>query len=115
LAPIQIMVLPLMAKDGLSETGREVTDLLISQGFNVDYDDAGTIGRRYARADEIGVPISITIDYQSLTDMTVTLRDRDSWQQVRNDWKTVPQLMRPFLTGAIPFSALGKPVKLAYE
>jgi glycyl-tRNA synthetase len=115
LAPLQLMVFPLMAKDGLPELGREIRDFLAGQGFDVEYDDAGTIGKRYARADEIGVPISITVDYQTAKDGTVTLRDRDTWQQVRNDWKSIPERMRDFFNGGIAFSALGTPVKVAYE
>jgi glycyl-tRNA synthetase len=115
LAPLQLTVFPLMAKDGLPELGREITDFLAKQCFDVEYDDAGTIGKRYARADEIGVPISITADYQTKKDGTVTLRDRDTWQQVRNDWKSIPELMRSFFKGGTSFSALGAPVEVAYE
>jgi glycyl-tRNA synthetase len=53
------------------------------KGITSLYDDDGSIGRRYARADEIGIPKVITIDYQTLEDGTVTLRDRDSWNQIR--------------------------------
>lgn len=115
LAPLQMMVCPLMAKDGLPEIGREIVDFLAMQGFDVEYDDAGTIGKRYARADEIGVPISITLDYQTMKDQTVTLRDRDTWQQVRNEWKAVPELVRAFMKGKVLFSALGAPVEVTYE
>ena len=53
----------------------------------VELDEAGSIGRRYARADEAGVQLGITIDYDTLKDNTVTIRDRDSWQQVRTQVK----------------------------
>jgi glycyl-tRNA synthetase len=115
LVPLHMMVFPLMAKDGLPETAADITDFLSKEGFDVEYDDDATIGRRYARADEIGVPISITIDYQTLKDRTVTLRDRDTWQQVRNEWKLIPSLVRGFLKGKVAFSALGAPVKVDYE
>lgn len=115
LAPLQMTVFPLMAKDGLAEIGREIAEFLARQGFDVEYDDTGTIGKRYARADEIGVPISITVDYQTRKDQTVTLRDRDTWQQVRSEWKAIPELVRGFLKGGVVFSALGAPVKVAYE
>ena len=85
IAPIQVMILPLMAKDGLPEIASEIQLALRDQGFEVEYDDSGTIGRRYARADEIGVPLSVTVDYQTKENRSVTLRDRDSWQQVRNE------------------------------
>jgi glycyl-tRNA synthetase len=51
--------------------------------LRVEYDDAGSIGRRYARADEAGIPFGITVDYDTLKDGSVTLRDRDSWNQIR--------------------------------
>jgi glycyl-tRNA synthetase len=104
-----------MAKDGLPEIARKISDSLTTQGFDVEYDEAGTIGKRYARADEIGVPISITVDYQTMKDQTVTLRDRDTWLQVRNDWKALPELVGNFLKGGVAFSTLGTPVKVVYE
>jgi glycyl-tRNA synthetase len=115
LAPVQMNVFPLMAKDGLAEIGREITDLIAAQGFDVEYDEAGTIGKRYARADEIGVPISVTVDYQTKKDQTVTLRDRDTWLQVRTPWKGIPELAREFFEDGRAFSTLGVPVKVAYE
>lgn len=115
LVPLQVTVFPLMAKDGLPEVAKKIADSLVAEGFDLEYDDAGTIGRRYARADEVGVPISITVDYQTLKDKTVTLRDRDTWQQVRNEWRAIPQLVHRFLTGDVPFSALGAPVTVGYE
>jgi len=100
LVPLQVAVFPLMAKDGLSEIASEITNYLTSDGFAVEYDESGTIGRRYARADEVGIPLSMAVDYQTKKDATVTLRDRDSWEQVRNGWKTLPDLMRKFLQSA---------------
>jgi len=55
------------------------------------------------------------VDYQSLKDGTVTLRDRDTWRQVRNEWRNIPDLMRGFLRGKLAFSELGKSVEVAYE
>ncbi|MEA4957613.1 Threonine--tRNA ligase [bioreactor metagenome] len=83
IAPIQIGVFPLMNKDNLNELATEITSSLRNSGFMVDYDTSGTIGKRYARADEIGVPIAITIDYDSLEDSKVTIRDRDTEKQER--------------------------------
>jgi glycyl-tRNA synthetase len=83
LAPIQASVYPLVNKDGLEERARKVYEELTADGLRVEYDDAGSIGRRYARADETGIPLGITIDYDTLKDGTVTLRDRDTWAQVR--------------------------------
>ena len=83
LAPIQASVYPLVNKDGLLERATEVYQTLLRDGFRVEFDDAGSIGRRYARADEAGVPLGITIDYDTIKDDSVTVRDRDSWTQSR--------------------------------
>ncbi len=83
LAPIQASVYPLVNKDGLPEKAGEIHRSLLSSGVRSEYDDAGSIGRRYARADEAGIPLGITVDYDTLKDETVTLRDRDSWSQIR--------------------------------
>ena len=82
LAPIQACVFPLVNKDGLQEKAQAVaTDL--RDTFDVFYDESGSIGRRYARADESGVPVCFTVDYDTLKDETVTLRDRDTREQQR--------------------------------
>jgi glycyl-tRNA synthetase len=82
-APIQAAVLPLLSRDELTRPGVEIVDKLRKTGILVSFDDSGTIGRRYRRNDEIGTPYSITIDYQTLDDGTVTIRDRDTMKQVR--------------------------------
>jgi glycyl-tRNA synthetase len=115
LAPTQLMVFPLMAKDGLPEMASEVEAALIWQGLEADYDESGTIGRRYARADEIGVPLSVTVDYKTKEDQSVTVRDRDSWSQVRIDWRQLPERAWRYLRGEIGFRELGAPVEVAYE
>lgn len=83
LAPVQVAVLPLMKKDGLAEKAKEVASQLRETHGNVQYDESGAIGRRYRRQDEIGTPICVTIDYQTLEDGTVTVRDRDTMEQKR--------------------------------
>ena len=80
LAPFKAAVLPLSKK--LSEQASEVFDML-SKKFNVDFDEAGSIGKRYRRQDEIGTPYCITYDFESLEDNCVTVRDRDTMEQVR--------------------------------
>ena len=80
LAPVKAAVLPLSKK--LSEKAGELYDEL-SKHFNVDFDDAGAIGKRYRRQDEIGTPFCITYDFDTETDGCVTVRERDSMQQVR--------------------------------
>jgi len=82
LAPIKAAVFPLVNKDGMPEMAHRVlTDL--RGRFNVFYDDGGSIGRRYRRQDEAGTPFGITVDGQSTSDGTVTVRDRDTLQQER--------------------------------
>jgi glycyl-tRNA synthetase len=82
IAPVKAAVLPLMRKDGQPEKAREVYDIL-RQHWVVQYDQAGAIGRRYRRQDEIGTPFGVTVDHQTMADGTVTLRDRDTMQQER--------------------------------
>jgi glycyl-tRNA synthetase len=82
LAPITVGVFPLVKKDGLADLAREI-ELELREDFSTFYDQGGAIGRRYRRQDEIGTPYGITIDYQSKEDGTVTLRYRDSMEQVR--------------------------------
>ena len=83
IAPVRYAVLPLMKKDGMAEKAREIVERLQSVGAVVEYDDGGAIGKRYRRQDEIGTPTCITIDYDTLEDDTVTVRDRDSMEQKR--------------------------------
>jgi len=83
IAPYLACVYPLQRKDGLPEKAKEVHASLVDAGLYVLYDQSGSIGKRYARADEVGVPYCITVDYDSLKDDTVTLRDRDSRKQER--------------------------------
>jgi len=82
LAPIPVAVMPLMAKDGLDKKAREIADLIESK-YETFYDSSGSIGKRYRRMDELGTPLCVTIDYDTLKDNTVTVRDRDSMKQVR--------------------------------
>ncbi len=82
MAPVKVAVLPLVRKDGQPALAREVYRSL-RERVQAEYDEGGAIGRRYRRQDEIGTPWAVTIDHQSLEDRTVTLRDRDSLEQVR--------------------------------
>ncbi len=82
LAPVKIAVLPLMKKDGLPEKAQEILRKVQVFG-NCEYDQTGAIGKRYRRQDEVGTPVCITVDYDTLEDDTVTVRDRDTMEQKR--------------------------------
>jgi glycyl-tRNA synthetase len=75
-------VLPLLRKDGHPEKARAIYEEL-RRHVNAEYDEGGNIGKRYRRQDEIGTPLAITVDHQTLEDDTVTLRDRDTLAQER--------------------------------
>ena len=82
LAPIKVAVLPLSRNEKLVPTAKEVAAPLRDR-WTIDYDDAGSIGRRYRRQDEVGTPFCVTVDFDSLDDHAVTVRERDSMQQER--------------------------------
>ncbi len=92
IAPVQVAVFPLQKK-GLTEKAREVFELLRKE-FRTQYDETGSIGKRYARSDEAGIPYCVTIDYDSLEDGEATVRDRDSGKQVRMPFAQIPQIIR---------------------
>ena len=100
IAPIEVAVFPLLKRDGLPEKAREVYEWLIDHGFEAFYDESGSIGKRYRRMDEVGTPICVTVDHQTLEDDTVTFRDRDSMRQVRVRVKDLPEAIRKFLAGS---------------
>jgi glycyl-tRNA synthetase len=82
LAPTKVAVLPLVKKDGLAEKAQEITNQL-KFAFNTTYDDGGAIGKRYTRQDLIGTPYCVVVDYQTMEDQTVTVRDRNTMSQER--------------------------------
>jgi glycyl-tRNA synthetase len=82
LAPIKVGIFPLLRKEGQPEKALQLRDIL-QERFAVFYDQAGSIGRRYRRQDEVGTPFGITVDHQTMQDNTVTLRDRDTLEQIR--------------------------------
>ena len=92
LAPVKVAVLPLVRKDGQPELARELFDA-VRRRMQAEYDDGGSIGKRYRRQDEIGTPWCVTIDHRSLEDRTVTVRDRDSLAQDRVPLDAVPGLL----------------------
>lgn len=109
LAPIEVGLFPLITDDGLPEKASEIAEKLKDERFSVKYDDSGSIGRRYARADEIGTPYCLTIDYQTMEDDTVTIRERDSMEQVRTDVDELSRVLRSLLNADIEFEEAGEP------
>lgn len=82
ISPLDVAIFPLVNKDDLDKKALEIYKILKDK-FTIFYDDSGSIGRRYRRIDEIGCRIGITVDYETMKDNTVTLRDRDSMKQIR--------------------------------
>jgi len=109
IAPFVAGVFSLVNKDNLPEKSKEIYAELKSC-FDVFYDEAGSIGKRYARADEIGTACNVTIDYQTLKDSTVTIRDRNTTKQIRVKTKDLKDVLWKILEGE-KFEKLGKPVK----
>ncbi len=90
LAPVKAAVLPLVSKAGMPERAREIYEQVRSR-VPAEYDEGGSIGKRYRRQDEIGTPWGITVDGQTMEDGTVTLRDRDSLEQERVAAEEIPE------------------------
>ncbi|MCI0776887.1 MAG: glycine--tRNA ligase [Chloroflexi bacterium] len=99
LAPIKVAILPLSRKETLTPTARKVWELLRPH-FMTQYDDAQSIGRRYRRQDEIGTPLCVTVDFDTLDDEAVTIRERDSMEQVRVPIANLLDAIRERLPGA---------------
>ncbi|PHX66531.1 MAG: glycine--tRNA ligase, partial [Actinobacteria bacterium] len=98
LSPIKVAVLPLSRNADLSPKARDLATQL-RKNYNIDFDDAGAIGRRYRRQDEIGTPYCITLDFETLEDHAVTIRDRDTMSQERIGIDQVQTWLAPRLLG----------------
>src|ERR671933_390656 len=98
MAPVKVAVLPLVRKDGQPDLAHEVRNLLRGR-MQTEYDEGGSIGRRYRRQDEIGTPYCVTIDHQSLEDRTVTVRDRDTLAQDRVAIEELPDVLDARVNG----------------
>ncbi len=109
-APVQAAVLPLLTRDELIKPANEIVRNLRRAGILVAFDDSGTIGRRYRRNDEIGTPYSITIDYRTLEDGTVTIRERDSMKQVRAGMSDIADNIFDLIYGGKSFQDAGRKV-----
>ena len=106
LAPIKAAVFPLLSnKDELVAEAKKIYDEL-KEEFNCSYDESGSIGRRYARMDEVGTPYCITVDFDSLTKHDVTIRDRDSTKQSRVKIKELPNILWQLLSGKKTFEKI---------
>ena len=92
LAPVKVAILPLLKKDGLPEVAQEILNTL-KYDYNCQYDEKDSIGKRYRRQDAIGTPFCVTVDHQTLEDRTVTLRDRDTMEQVRVHIEELPSIV----------------------
>ncbi|MFC7018427.1 MULTISPECIES: glycine--tRNA ligase [Haloarcula] len=105
-APTTVGVFPLMDKDGMDDDAREIAGALRAAGHAVTYDDSGAIGRRYRRQDEVGTPYCVTVDYESLEEDTVTLRERDSTEQKRVSIDGLAETLDQLTTGETTFDDL---------
>lgn len=93
LAPIKVGIFPLVNRDGMPEIAQNITKDL-RKDFRVFYDDKGAVGRRYRRQDEVGTPYCVTVDSQTLQDQTVTIRERDSMEQIRIDMNKIREFLK---------------------
>jgi glycyl-tRNA synthetase len=122
-APYKVAIFPLVNKAGLPEVAREIFDELIEEDIQVMYDKAGSVGKRYARADEIGIPYCLTIDFESLGQSneddtaeekerkaankgTVTIRDRETGTQTRIEIENIPAIIKNLVKGKVEFKLI---------
>ena len=106
-APIQVAVLPLLSREPFTTKALEITSMLKSEGFYTEYDESGSIGRRYRRFDEIGTPFCVTVDHQTFEDDTVTIRDRDTTKQIRVKVSELPNILRELLNSEKDITEFG--------
>ncbi len=110
-APITVAVLPLLSKEPLAGKATEMTRDLKAVGYFAEYDESGTIGKRYRRNDEAGTPYCVTVDHQTMEDGTVTIRDRDSMAQIRYPVDGLADLLGELLSSGKPLDGYGTKVK----
>ena len=103
IAPVGVTVFPLVNRDDLVGTANKIRNELRNQGIIAEYDGSGTIGRRYARSDEIGVPFAVTVDHETIENQTVTIRNRDDLKQIRVPIKDIYRVLINLLEGRIEF------------
>lgn len=102
MAPVKVAVYPLVKKEGLPELAQEIYNKL-SKTFECVYDEAASIGRRYLRAAEMGIPYCITVDFDSIKDNTVTIRDRDTEEQKKSKYRCLERNIRSIIIKRICF------------
>ena len=102
-APIKVAVLPLVNKEPLTEIAEDIDITFRQNNIISSYDTSGTIGKRYARADEIGIPFAVTVDYDTIEDKKVTIRNRDTFQQKRVAIRRLPEIINQLILGFIEF------------
>jgi glycyl-tRNA synthetase len=110
LAPVKVAVFPLVNKPALTKKSREIFNDLKKE-FNALYDQSGSVGRRYARNDEIGTPYCVTVDFQTVDDNTVTIRNRDDTAQIRVKIKDLKETIRKLINSEAEFKKAAKLIK----
>jgi glycyl-tRNA synthetase len=108
IAPYDCSVFPLINKEEILKLSKEIDQMLHKSWIEVNFDKSGSIGRRYARSDEIGVPFAITVDLESLEKKDVTIRKRDSGDQVRVKIKDLKETIKKLINSEIEFGKAGK-------
>ena len=104
MAPIDVSVFPLMKKPELTKIARDIKELL-EKNFIIDYDESGSIGRRYLRSASAGTPFAITIDYESLEKQDVTIRSRDTEKQIRVKISELKDILRKLIEKETDFES----------
>ncbi len=99
IAPIKVAVFPLLNERRMADVSRKIYQEFVNAGIEAYYDDAGSIGRRYARMDEIGTPYCITVDTFEGSVSTVTVRDRDTKKQIRVGRRNIVGKVRHLISG----------------
>ncbi len=108
IAPIDVAVLPLLSREEFQKKALEIVEMLRENGIYTEYDDSGSIGRRYRRFDEIGVPFCVTVDHQTFEDNTVTIRDRDTTKQVRVKVEELVSILKELLNSERSIEEFGE-------
>ncbi len=115
LSPIDVAVFPLVNKDKLPEISENIFKDLFKEGFNVFYDDSASIGKRYRRQDEVGTKLCITVDFESINQEDITLRDRDNMKQIRIKIKDLKEIITKIVSEEKELKYFGKFIETKIE